>query len=1849
MSKNVFDDFLSGERSVPEGLIPEPMATPGATGLGEIFAAGMQTGVEGMAADMEYFSALINTVSGDEEGAKQALRRAEVQEEATAAPLRGVQTFEEFIDNPTLSGFATQASKGVGQVMPSAASSIASAGVGGLVVAGTRAVATKGARQAAQRLVKESIEKTAEGVADEAEAALAREAYNLAQKSAFKYGMAGGAFASEYPVLAGSNVQDALESGRELDREQALRAGLLAGPQAAIGVGGEAMMLKLLSNVATKRAGKNTAFGQLAKVLKDTGKGGALEGGTEALQEGISVANRASMDENFSAQDAALRLGEAAFAGFFGGAGIAGAGSSIGSVFTQASRLVEKSREQTANATKDPDATMGFEQDDDLNDIRKEFGNQYDIDYGPEVRDMDVRYDDDGKITYASTGAPQEVASTIGDRPTFRANILAGLKNVLAKNPDDQKYDRSNYRLAGLVKRFEEGTVEQQDEIIRTIFDTEPSTEGVTAKSEPASFEEDSTATFKNDPEKTFPNTESARAAYVEAFGPVNWSDPFYSRMTESFLEKAAALKQEDTSTYIDADRDSKGEVYQYTLFKQESETTNAAFLDPVEIDDVLDTAQGSQYSDGGVFLVTPDETSSPINLVNLAVAGTKILRDRGETNWSTPAANYKAGLVEFLKQLSNTYPDYQIQIGRSLTTYSLADVLSGTAQIDERVGNPTAARIDGENITLSDLMEADGTAPISTKKERFKVSGTRATKKPTGSKKDQRDQGSESRGTTQTEGATGPKSGARVNNIDTSTTKINAKSEPTPQSGTAQSSSESIARQQSVDAMNRSQQQSTEQAVKSEFTNEQEVTEYYNTAEEADARAEVLRSEFGFDITVTDPVTKAKTGAQTQPVQVNDDGRQEQATPEDGPNDTPSTSLNLEGGTSTQGRGGKPTPNAKPKFVPIQYPAGAVNKLVTQIADAMNKAVKLKNSVVIMGVKQLKTMTDAQIKEMFDDPRVGNLIIEQLRDLSNTDSKLGKYVEFGDAHIILVDNTKGNELQAALTVAHEMGHALFNEELDGSLDRGPTRDRLRKAFMRAQAKKDAPAAYQANNPYAFEEWFADQTAIWAKSFLNKPLTSKGLVDSHFKRIAIRLQKMWKALDRVMRQRFSSDNKSQTFDSYINAFLRVRKTYRRSPGVSARKTSWQKKALVREMEKTVEDTGAKDPILRLLRGFDKLLNNPKGRMLKKIFLPEDNILRKISPAIADMFYVQSNSGSGLLGFLNAKTNRSNAILNDLEDIVGAKWDTKEVQDALAEAADDRINTEDLEGKAKEVRQYLEKLYDNYIALTPGNQIAKSKNYFPVSLALAEIYNDQEAFIAVVKKYNPDMTDRAVRDVVFELVRKRAHIVGDGDLVITVDGEEVSLKNLNGDEKGSISFDATDPLKSVEKARILTKNIPSAELAPFLEKPEVALIRYVRHITIRSEFLRATRDKDGKDLLAEALAGLNDDKKERAINIIERYLGYTTKPLNPAVQKINSYLQLFNWITLLPLATIGSIPEFGGAIVNTREFNGFEMMLKAIPKTVKNRAQAKQLARSLGVSVSTAMGNLGLTDADAEFLDPKVRKLSDGFFRVIGLDFFTRFTREFGAAMGVEFLITHAANTAKNPRAARYLKELNVTAEQITAWQAQQQEGTPYTFNGPEGQAVKDAITRFVESSMLRPNAAERPAWGNDPMWTLVWALKSFLYSFGKVIIGGVKREMMVRSQEGATKFESMGSIAMMGGLMAAAFLPLAMVGLELREIAKAGVAGVLPGVEANARYFRSDRMDYGEYLGELINRAGFYGPLAIFSGAFDQVGWGKSGLGSLFGPTAGLIIDDIGLGYFKEGKTWEILPERIIPGYNLVL
>ena len=89
-------------------------------------------------------------------------------------------------------------------------------------------------------------------------------------------------------------------------------------------------------------------------------------------------------------------------------------------------------------------------------------------------------------------------------------------------------------------------------------------------------------------------------------------------------------------------------------------------------------------------------------------------------------------------------------------------------------------------------------------------------------------------------------------------------------------------------------------------------------------------------------------------------------------------------------------------------------------------------------------------------------------------------------------------------------------------------------------------------------------------------------------------------------------------------------------------------------------------------------------------------------------------------------------------------------------------------------------------------------------------------------------------------------------------------------------------------------------------------------------------------------------------------------------------------------------------------------------------------------------------------------------------------------------------------------------------------------------------------------------------------------------------------------------------LTMAAFMPLAALGLELREYAKVGLSYALPGIDGSLKYLKSDSMDYGTYFGELFSRAGLDGPIGMLTMAQRSGDWGGSALATLLGPTAEL-------------------------------
>jgi hypothetical protein len=197
------------------------------------------------------------------------------------------------------------------------------------------------------------------------------------------------------------------------------------------------------------------------------------------------------------------------------------------------------------------------------------------------------------------------------------------------------------------------------------------------------------------------------------------------------------------------------------------------------------------------------------------------------------------------------------------------------------------------------------------------------------------------------------------------------------------------------------------------------------------------------------------------------------------------------------------------------------------------------------------------------------------------------------------------------------------------------------------------------------------------------------------------------------------------------------------------------------------------------------------------------------------------------------------------------------------------------------------------------------------------------------------------------------------------------------------------------------------------------------------------------------------------------------------------------------------------------------------------------------------------------------------------------------------------------RSQRYLKELGVTSAQIKAWNNSQ--------NVEAHPEVKLALAQFVDESIVRPNAAERPVWASDPRLALVWQLKSFFYAYGKNIVGGVMRESSSRVKEGA----GMNSASLPLLLAASTLLPLSMLGLDLRERFKVGLAWALPGVSPEDKNYRKSLdMEWDKYSFEIIDRSGVLGPWALAAPLFmESKRYGDPFWVSPLGPSAEKAFD----------------------------
>jgi len=1791
--ESLFDDI---DPNVSSGVRGPRLASPTPTGVGEVFGAGVKSGAEGLAADTEYFKALYNTLTGDDEAAAANVRRARVTEQAAAAPLQNVETFEEFLNEPTLTGFVTQVAKSTGQLLPSAVSSISGAGVG--AIAG-RAAFSLGGKKAVEKLVKDSVERTVKGVADPDEKAIAEASYNY-----MKRGALGGAFGAEYVPLSGSNLSEALDSGRELDTGNAIRAATVGVPQAAIGVGGEAALLKLIGNVATKRSVTDgDIFANLAKDIGTTSlKGAAIEGSTEFVQEGISVINRMSMDDTFDAEQAQLRLAESAFAGFFGGGAAGGVAGGVVPVVRAAApaatRAADAAIDKTANvvdkAKRMLDEARGQRVEEAI--VREQSNSAGYNETSPEpASDINAQLNamvdptSEKKAVWVAGNEAQYSARTnkvtpveVNGKSAFaafvpgRGTIISTNKDVVSEVVAGQASDAVVGAALGYSNTKDYGNA--------TLVARATDSEGNIVSEELTTAE----------------NAAEALAA-ARGLAPEGGSATIVDAQ-QALEERAKKVNKEAKVNPVDDDPDSFEEAD-----PNETPTFGSEFE---ELSAMRDEMQNTQEVEGervesGRYGAKQNPTQT---FDNEADARQEYADEFGETDFDAEdMQGVTAGALKAAARASRENPNAVIELVKEGNEFVVYKTFYDKLYADG----------PGRKFTLPEFLEAQARRaakakpnrqsviverPDGTKMRASLVSLVNAGRRLVENREGSRFEGEQGRADMLKQGLSEILADLAIAGYDVTDMngvsllkqanytngKFNGLNMVAGQLGDTQYRLNFLQSARFVETSNES-----DVAVRLKYNDDRGETvakEVRTSFDQAEQVAEQLmaegatfdpeRAKNGFYVDLGDPRDRDQGDGDFD---IQQESTLDDASPE--PNQRsrggapanlgPANRADVEAAQST------PEPEVTPEpapEAPTRDPSKFGDPMVNSSIDQLLERLKMKEAPRVFNFSRLSEMTDDQLRAAVGDQDfpAAKQIVERMKA---NDQIGGSYFR----GVIMVRDVPGNPLSTMMTAAHEIGHHLYQTEQQAALANNALRPRLLQAYERHPEHKTYVERYAEKG---FEEWYADQVSRWAtKQYINR--TARNMPERHFKAVAKRLKAAWRAMARGFRIR--KGPKAPEFEQYIEQVVGTRRE------ATKESLGFQEKALVAAVNEAVVKEGGEALANHWKRQLGK-----RGKHLMKFVATADGVLRMYGgDKIADMFYVraQDEKGGGRLGMLKAAALKKDELIQKFQEDVGP-LDSQEVIDALRRAANDDMATSELDDLAKKVRLFLDEMYTDYIE--PSNSdIGRRENFFPVALNLLEIAERPDEFKSLLLEQNPDISPKEADKVIHRL-RQYAQ---------TIQGEPVVLP------------DDADPASEMEKSRILTANINQADLrnAGFAMEPADALVNYVSHMVKRVEFNKATNNR--ADLDAE-LAKLDPEERAATMQVINTYLGYQANPISPFWRQVNSWGQWIQFVTLLPLATIGSLPELAGPVINSKEFSldTFGLAMKELVSTIRDRTEAKQFAKDIGVVTNEAAANAWITQAEQDYMTDTSRQWTDKFFRAIGLDFYTKFTREFAAGMGRQFILNHAKGT--NPRSERYLRELGLTKADVDAWVKSGQK-----LSTPEGKKVKQAVQRFVESSILRPNSAERPIWASDPRWALVWQLKSYFYAYSKVITGGVLREAKSRAKEGQGGIEEASATLAVFGLTAVATMPLAMLGMELREYIKYGAAWALPGIDASTRYFRTDRMDWDEYLFETVDKSGFLGPLSLGVMANQSAEYGKSPIISLLGPTAETVDEAIRNGW----------------------
>lgn len=780
------------------------------------------------------------------------------------------------------------------------------------------------------------------------------------------------------------------------------------------------------------------------------------------------------------------------------------------------------------------------------------------------------------------------------------------------------------------------------------------------------------------------------------------------------------------------------------------------------------------------------------------------------------------------------------------------------------------------------------------------------------------------------------------------------------------------------------------------------------------------------------------------------------------------------------------------------------------------------------------------------------------------------QFIPRGQSGVIVIRNAGGKTAQRdrLAWLGHEVGHAVYNSIRDRIENPQTDRDKLLARKLKEEYEKVVlEPAYTTD--FGFREWFADKISARAKRQITHG--NKSLVDKFFRDSAMLLRRTFNAAKSRIAQRFHRNTKFEdVIDAYKedNVFANIR-TIRGDgriesmiqPQEAIRKymTAEQLRVLMNNMKKM---DLRKMPLLAALFDVD---NQLRGMGLDDIantmYQPTNSTNTQAYWAQVEVQFahwlglIQSQfTGKEKKGVIDQVFFQLAQELPDDQLSNKAKAIRKIIKDFHTYLAEVIPNIGELEN-------YFPRDYDlNAIAARADEFTAILRRH---GFNAREAMNVFENLTAVRSIAEPNMfvpklshlhkhRELNNRELISELVNEGFLNTDPYSALINYVRKSVRRAELERQYGGYKYLDGWtlsdtrkwDSMTSEQRSEALKQNreILFSYLMNhgFIDSPDTTPDQAFERAKAEGHVVGTMETPLWRDPMVGLETMLRDAVvKER---ITEKQAAHAKKlmmhgldandPLDPdgVLYNVTGEIRAFESLRTLLFSGVASIPEVGAVFARNKGTLNIGEFARVVNNTIRNRRELLALAEGIG-AIQRDVSDAILTEMRLESDRGKYRVFRRAIpfmFRMNGNNAVVTFSRLIAVSVGKQFIL-HNAHTVENTeadsiehlRAKRYLRELGITDhnmvltwERISAGQRGNfliaDEGTGFSA---EARMMKDAINQFVNESVIRPNAAERPSWADHPLGGLVFHLKTFAYSYSKNIIGGMYREGKARYKE----------------------------------------------------------------------------------------------------------------------------------------